>query len=128
MSTFSFTIFIFLIQYRLLFLQRSDVDTSLKDFEGYTAFDLYNSTVNDTKPDANNLRAELYTWGTNRYASRTLKKSFLSSLLSEINFPNPEMRLLVMVMAMTEHIQIVLSSKSWMTRRRAYVLGSHLFS
>ena len=64
--------------YRLLFLQRSDVDTSLKDFEGYTAFDLYNSTVNDTKPDANNLRAELYTWGTNRYASQTLKNPFLA--------------------------------------------------
>ena len=55
--------------YRLLFLQRTDVDTSLKDLEGYTAFDLYNSTVNDTRPDANDLRAELFTWGTNRYAN-----------------------------------------------------------
>ena len=62
--------FIFYIQQRLLFLQRSDVDTSLKDFEGYTAFDLYNSTVNDTKPDANDFRAELFTWGTNRYAGQ----------------------------------------------------------
>jgi hypothetical protein len=108
-------------------LQRSDVDTSLKDFEGYTAFDLYNSTVNDTKPDANNLRAELFTWGTNRYASQSLKNFFLAELLSEIN-PNPEMRLLAMAMAMTEHIQTVLSSKSRMTQRRAYKLGSHLSS
>ena len=69
------------MQYRLLFLQRSDVDTSLKDFEGYTAFDLYNSTVNDTKPDANNLRAELFTWGTNRYANPGTFLFFFSSLL-----------------------------------------------
>jgi len=61
--------FIFVyIQSRLLLLQRADVDTSLKDLEGYTAFDLYNSTVNDTKPDARDLKAELFTWGTNRYA------------------------------------------------------------
>jgi hypothetical protein len=107
-------------------MRRSDVDTSLKDFEGYTAYDLYNSTVNDTKPDVNNLRAELYTWGTNRYASQTLRNPF-SSLLSEIN-PNSEMRPLAMAMVMTEHIQTVSSSKSRMTQRRAYKLGSHLSS
>ena len=57
---------------RLLLLQRSDLDTSLKDLEGYTAFDLYNSTVNDTKPSAKDLKAELFTWGTNRYVSINL--------------------------------------------------------
>jgi hypothetical protein len=56
-----------LYHYRLLLLQRSDVDTSIKDLEGYTAFDLYNSTVNDTKPDVNDLKGDLFTWGANRY-------------------------------------------------------------
>ncbi|KAF8810432.1 hypothetical protein BYT27DRAFT_7186506 [Phlegmacium glaucopus] len=53
----------------LLLLQRPDIDTSLKDLEGYTAFDLYNSTVPDTKPDARDLKAELFTWGANRNAA-----------------------------------------------------------
>ena len=74
MRAFAFAFWIYILNLciicRLLFLQRSDVDTSLKDFEGYTAFDLYNSTVNDTKPDANDLRAELFTWGTNRYVNQ----------------------------------------------------------
>lgn len=53
---------------RLLLLQRLDTDTSLKDIEGYTAFDLYNSTLNGTKPcDGFEVDAELYTWGVNRY-------------------------------------------------------------
>jgi hypothetical protein len=49
----------------LLLLQRSDIDISIKDYEGYTAFDLYNSTVEGTKPD-NAGRADLLTWGANR--------------------------------------------------------------
>ncbi len=52
--------------YRLLLLQRSDTDSSLKDLEGYTAFDLYNSTLNGTKPDIGKVDAELFTWGANR--------------------------------------------------------------
>ncbi|KAF7295284.1 hypothetical protein MIND_01067600 [Mycena indigotica] len=52
----------------LLLLQRSDIDTSLKDFEGHTAFDLYNSTVNGTAPRPSPV-AELYTWGVNRNAA-----------------------------------------------------------
>ena len=52
-----------LTSYRLLLLQRSDIDTSLKDLEGYTAFDLYNSTMSGTKPDAKDVNAELFTWG-----------------------------------------------------------------
>ena len=50
-------------------MKRSDVDTSLKDFEGYTAFDLYNSTLSSTKPPSaydDDIPAELYTWGANR--------------------------------------------------------------
>lgn len=56
----------------LLLLQRSDIDVSLKDSEGYTAFDLYNSTIEGTKPrneDDAALRAELFTWGANRNAA-----------------------------------------------------------
>ncbi|KAF8628077.1 hypothetical protein AX15_004108 [Amanita polypyramis BW_CC] len=49
----------------LLLLQRPDIDLALKDYEGYTAFDLYNSTVEGTKPDTNDLDAELFMWGTN---------------------------------------------------------------
>ncbi|TFK37476.1 hypothetical protein BDQ12DRAFT_685375 [Crucibulum laeve] len=53
----------------LLLLQRSDTDASLKDLEGYTAFDLYNSTINNSKPDEEDDDAELFTWGANRNAA-----------------------------------------------------------
>ncbi|KAF4569403.1 hypothetical protein EYR36_009193 [Pleurotus pulmonarius] len=53
----------------LLLLRRQDIDVNIKDFEGYTAFDLYNSTVECTKPTTDAPRAELYTWGTNRNAT-----------------------------------------------------------
>lgn len=58
----------YLLSFRLLLLQRSDIDTSLKDYEGYTAFDLYNSTVSGTKPTdgAPTDDYELFTWGVNR--------------------------------------------------------------
>ncbi|KAI0291504.1 hypothetical protein B0F90DRAFT_1823827 [Multifurca ochricompacta] len=50
---------------------RSDTDTALKDVEGYRAFDLYNTTVEDTMPNKYKIPAglELYTWGANRNAS-----------------------------------------------------------
>lgn len=51
----------------LLLLQRSDTDRTLQDLEGYTAFDLYNSTLHGTKPSVDAPYAELYTWGANRY-------------------------------------------------------------
>ncbi|KAI9440915.1 hypothetical protein H4582DRAFT_1811180 [Lactarius indigo] len=53
----------------VLLLQRSDVDTTLKDSEGYRAFDLYNTTVEDTMPNKRDTTGgfELYTWGTNRH-------------------------------------------------------------
>ncbi|KDE03212.1 hypothetical protein, variant [Microbotryum lychnidis-dioicae p1A1 Lamole] len=68
---------------RLIF-NRSDVDLRLKDHEGLTPFDVYNSTMDGTTPpqsqtgpgtDATNLvqrgdltlgRSELHTWGNNR--------------------------------------------------------------
>ncbi|THH30426.1 hypothetical protein EUX98_g3763 [Antrodiella citrinella] len=52
----------------LLLLQRSDIDCNLKDLEGYRAFDLYNSTVHGTKPEASS-RMDLFTWGANRNAA-----------------------------------------------------------
>jgi inhibitor of Bruton tyrosine kinase len=53
----------------ILLLQRAEIDTSLKDLEGYTAFDLYNATVEGTKPPAVvRPLGDLFTWGANRYA------------------------------------------------------------
>lgn len=51
----------------LLLLQRNDIELDLKDLEGYRAFDLYNSTVEHTKPEEGH--GMLYTWGANRNAS-----------------------------------------------------------
>ncbi|KAJ8474411.1 hypothetical protein ONZ51_g7236 [Trametes cubensis] len=55
----------------LLLLQRQDIDTTLRDIEGYTPFDLYNSTIEGTKPikDADDRGDELFTWGSNRNAA-----------------------------------------------------------
>ena len=66
----------------ILLLQHSDIDISLKvgpkrhefshsdsasqDYDGYTAFELYNSTVGNTRPNGNETCLELYTWGANR--------------------------------------------------------------
>lgn len=50
----------------LLILRRQDTDPDLKDFEGYTAYDLYNSTIEHSKPASSpSPLADLYTWGTN---------------------------------------------------------------
>ncbi|KAG1816404.1 uncharacterized protein BJ212DRAFT_190743 [Suillus subaureus] len=54
----------------ILLLKRLDIDTSIKDLEGYTAHDLYNSTVRSAKPtEEEETFAELFTWGTNRNAA-----------------------------------------------------------
>lgn len=64
------------IEYSLLLMQRSDIDIELRDNEGLTAFDLYNSTVAGTElsgyPHTLNALmdkdgADLYTWGGNRW-------------------------------------------------------------
>ena len=63
----------------ILLLQRSDTDVSLKDIEGYTAFDLYNSTVHGTKPSDGEGPTELFTWGANRFVNdRTFLKLTLT--------------------------------------------------
>ncbi|KAJ8293937.1 BTB/POZ domain-containing protein 1 [Rhodotorula toruloides] len=57
-----------------LLLARDDVDTRLKDYEGLSPFDVYNSTVDGTNPSpdplstnpANPGRMELFSWGSNR--------------------------------------------------------------
>jgi len=61
----------YILNSRILLLKRSDTDTSIKDFEGYTAYDLYNSTVKSAQPTADEeVLAELFTWGTNRSVER----------------------------------------------------------
>ncbi|KAI6042195.1 hypothetical protein EDC04DRAFT_2866851 [Pisolithus marmoratus] len=59
------------VETAILLLKRSDIDTSLKDLEGYTAFDLYNSTVRNAKPPScdEQILADLFTWGANRNAA-----------------------------------------------------------
>ncbi|KAH9935996.1 uncharacterized protein BXZ73DRAFT_89477 [Epithele typhae] len=56
-----------------LLLQRSDIDVSARDIEGYTPFDLYNSTIEETIPDHDFLDfkppKDLFTWGSNRNAA-----------------------------------------------------------
>jgi len=60
----------YILNSRILLLKRSDTDTSIKDFEGYTANDLYNSTVKSAQPTADEEVAELFTWVTNRSVER----------------------------------------------------------
>ncbi|TKY85735.1 hypothetical protein EX895_005275 [Sporisorium graminicola] len=66
------------LQIAIILLRRNDLDLRVKDFEGLTAFDLYNSTVAGTNPAADALSFEpsrnqhsrtltqLFTWGSNR--------------------------------------------------------------
>ncbi|TFY58443.1 hypothetical protein EVJ58_g6418 [Rhodofomes roseus] len=54
----------------IILLQRPDIDITLRDLEGYTAFDLYNSTLEGTKPASDDTgSADLLTWGANRNAA-----------------------------------------------------------
>lgn len=53
-----------------MLLLKADADPEIKDYEGYTAFDLYNSTMRTTKPGTDEgSPMELYTWGANRNAA-----------------------------------------------------------
>lgn len=66
------------LQTAIILLRRTDLDLRVKDFEGLTAFDLYNSTVAGTNPPSDALSSEptrhqhsrtlaqLFTWGSNR--------------------------------------------------------------
>lgn len=56
----------------VLLAQRDDIDLYIKDAEGYTPFDLYNSTVPGTNPTLSfddNSPTDLYVWGSNRNAT-----------------------------------------------------------
>ena len=53
----------------VLLVARNDVNLELKDHEGYTAFDLYNSTVEGTVPPTGpyvDQKRDLFIWGTHR--------------------------------------------------------------
>lgn len=72
---------------RIILLKRTDIDTSVKDMEGYTAFDLYNSTVPSANPTSlQDGCADLLTWGANRCVlARTdmiLRLNRISGILS----------------------------------------------
>lgn len=47
-------------------LGRHDIDPSIKDAEGLTAYDLYNGTVDGTNPPQDAEGTDLYVWGVNR--------------------------------------------------------------
>ena len=50
----------------------------MKDLEGYSAFDLYNSTLDGTQPlKTDTGRVELFTWGTNRYVRPLLLSEYV---------------------------------------------------
>ncbi|KAJ7256495.1 hypothetical protein B0H12DRAFT_1112353 [Mycena haematopus] len=70
----------------LLLLQRSDIEISLKDLEGHTAFDLYNTTVHGTAP-IHASDAELYTWGANRNAALGLSDSGDRTYPDQVSIP-----------------------------------------
>lgn len=82
-----------------LLMQRSDIDTELRDNEGLTAFDLYNSTVEGTFPpisyspspqDAlkDKCATDLFTWGGNRWVT-----DVTCDRLGDLNFPHVVMQL-----------------------------------
>ncbi|EKM81534.1 hypothetical protein AGABI1DRAFT_54346, partial [Agaricus bisporus var. burnettii JB137-S8] len=75
-----------------LLLQRPDIDIFLKDNEGYTAFDLYNSTLVGTKPSPEETGgyADLYTWGTNVNAALGLGDSNDRAYPELVVFPRRE--------------------------------------
>jgi hypothetical protein len=84
-------------------LKRADIDTSIKDFEGYTAYDLYNSTVTSAQPTQDEVVvAELFTWGTNRRVG--VSRNMLN--MSQWAFPLAEMQRWVSGMEMIGHIPI----------------------
>ncbi|KAF8141324.1 hypothetical protein EV363DRAFT_1203942 [Boletus edulis] len=64
------------IEAAIMLLKRMDIDTSIKDMEGYTAFDLYNSTVRTANTTfLEDGYADLLTWGANRNAALGLGDS-----------------------------------------------------
>lgn len=68
-------------------LLRSNIDVTIKDFEGLTAFDLYNSTVEGTNPsnDGETVGTDLFVWGVNRNATLGLNDSSDKAFPDRVN-------------------------------------------
>ncbi|KIY64568.1 hypothetical protein CYLTODRAFT_401654 [Cylindrobasidium torrendii FP15055 ss-10] len=73
----------------MLLLERLETDVYIKDLEGYTAFELYNSTVQGTMPNVSN-RAELFTWGHNRNAALGLGDANDRAHPEQVFIPQPD--------------------------------------
>jgi len=59
-------------------MARGDVDMSVKDFEGFTAFDVFNSTCEGTNPVDGAAGTDLFTWGSNRKSCISFLRSIFS--------------------------------------------------
>lgn len=77
----------------LLLLERTDIDTTIRDWEGLTAFDLYNTTVDGTCPRPEDDLAlgggVLFVWGSNRNYNLGLGHSNDSSTPERLKLPRP---------------------------------------
>ncbi|KAF9517081.1 hypothetical protein BS47DRAFT_1390126 [Hydnum rufescens UP504] len=71
----------------VLLLQHPDVDVFLKDYDGYTPFDLYNSTVENTRPSHDGEVFDLFTWGVNRNAALGLGDANDRAYPEVVNIP-----------------------------------------
>lgn len=76
----------------LLLLERADIDTRIRDWEGLTAFDLYNTTVPGTCPQPDDARngGELFVWGGNRNYNLGLGHANDHGLAERIKLPSPQ--------------------------------------
>lgn len=76
----------------LILLRRQDVDISIKDSDGFTAFDLYNSTVEGTNPAYDPVvgASELFTWGANSNYTLGLGDGDDRALPDRVTFRRPE--------------------------------------
>lgn len=59
-------------------MARGDVDMGVKDFEGFTAFDVFNSTCEGTNPVDGAAGTDLFTWGSNRKSCISFLRSIFS--------------------------------------------------
>lgn len=79
------------IHIALLLLERHNVDTHIRDWEGLTALDLYNTTVPGTCPSPDDARdgGELFVWGGNRNYNLGLGHANDHGLAERIKLPPP---------------------------------------
>jgi len=75
----------------LLLLENANIDTRIRDYEGLTAFDLYNTTVPGTCPRPEDARdgGELFVWGGNRNYNLGLGHANDHGLAERIKLPPP---------------------------------------